>query len=422
MTVGKPSKPLWLTPDGLQPPPLTKLAMHGLAGEVIRTVGPHSEASTPALLMTFLVSFGSAAGHEPGFNVGRTRHGTNLNCVIAGATSSGRKGTSFNDGASVIEMADIDWAEGCVRPGLSTGEGLIHHVRDRTVKPGKEGVLETDDPGVDDKRLLVLETEFSTVLTRMAGSQNTLSQVVRDAWDRKRKLGTLTKHSSETATNPHISIIGHITIDELRALFTSADMANGFGNRFLWVYTERSKLLPEPTGPSDNELAPYAERVHKALDFAKKAGDLERDEPTRKLWNDRVYAALEADRHGLLGKLTGRASPQVARLSAVYALLDRSPVVRVEHLKAALAVWRYCEASTAHVFRDTLGDPTAQRILELLRDAGDKGLSRSQINDRFGRHGHAKIKAALKLLHERGLARTDHKKTGGRPSEWWWAV
>ena len=48
----------------------------------------------------------------------------------------------------------------------------------------------------------------------------------------------------QTATDPHISIVGHITIEELRARITRTDMANGFANRFLFAVVKRSKKLP----------------------------------------------------------------------------------------------------------------------------------------------------------------------------------
>ena len=41
-----------------------------------------------------------------------------------------------------------------------------------------------------------------------------------------------------------ISVIGHITEDELRARLTRTDVANGFGNRFMFMLVKRSKVLP----------------------------------------------------------------------------------------------------------------------------------------------------------------------------------
>jgi hypothetical protein len=56
--------------------------------------------------------------------------------------------------------------------GLSSGEGLIHAVRDPVTKVNKEGQEETVDPGVADKRLLIKESEFSRVLRVMGRPEN----------------------------------------------------------------------------------------------------------------------------------------------------------------------------------------------------------------------------------------------------------
>src|SRR4029453_2896452 len=124
----------------------------------------------------------------------------------------------------------------CLTSGLSSGEGLIWAVRDPIEKqqPIKEGgrvvdyQLVTEDAGVTDKRLLVIESELASTLKVMAREGNTLSPVMRQAWD-GHDLRTLTKSSSARATAPHISIIGHITRDELRRYLEATEAANGFG-------------------------------------------------------------------------------------------------------------------------------------------------------------------------------------------------
>jgi hypothetical protein len=50
----------------------------------------------------------------------------------------------------------------------------------------------------------------------------------------------MVKNSPLKATGAHISIIGHITKDELRARLTRTDMANGLANRFLFCLVKRS--------------------------------------------------------------------------------------------------------------------------------------------------------------------------------------
>ncbi len=399
------------------PKPLKDAAFHGLAGDVVRMIEPHSEADPAALLMTFLVGFGSAADHGPGFKVTATHHGVNLFAVIVGATSASRKGTS-KGALRPIELADATWKPA---GGLSTGEGLIHHVRDAVTKEGKDDDLIILDPGADDKRLLALESEFARPLIVMTREGNTLKPVLCDGWDGNRHLRVMTKTSPATATDAHISVLAHITTDELRIRLNSTDMASGFANRFLFVYAQRSKYLPDGGSLTDADLQPLVTRIRSALEKANRTGDIPRTEKAKQLW-DRVYPQLTTPPPGMVGAVIARGAPQVARMAVIYALLDESPVVKLQHLRAALAVWRYCQQSAEYIFRDITGNPVAEKAMKLLRDAGDDGLSRTDINNAFGRHRHHSIAAALEMLEQRKMVRKDMKRTAGRSAEWWYAL
>ena len=123
----------------------------------------------------------------------------------------------------------------------------------------------------EDKRLLVAETEFSSTLKVLKREGMTLSPVVRNAWDTG-DLNTLVKNQPAKATGAHISIIGHITKQELLKHLEETEAANGFGNRLLWVYVDRSKILPEGGNLQDQDLVPIKKKVKAAVSFAQSAG------------------------------------------------------------------------------------------------------------------------------------------------------
>lgn len=100
------------------------------------------------------------------------------------------------------------------------------------------------DPGVKDKRLLVVEEEFASILKVIGRKENILSPVMRQAWD-DGKLQVITKNSPACATDAHVSFVGHITKQELNRYLGTTECGNGFANRFLWVCVRRSKYLPE---------------------------------------------------------------------------------------------------------------------------------------------------------------------------------
>jgi len=233
----------------------------------------------------------------------------------------------------------------------------------------------------------------------------------------------MTKNSPATARGAHVSVIGHITRDELRRELTMTEMGNGFANRIAWVCTTRSKRLPEGGNLTDKEIAPLVNGLKDAVEFAETAGEMKRDSSIKPLWAQTYYDLTEG-RRGLLGAVTSRSEAQTMRFACIYALLDKSAVVREEHLNAAVALWKYCQASAAFIFGAALGDPVADTILEGLRHAPN-GLSRTQISALFKRHkSAAEIVGALTVLREHGLAKQGppSQDTHGRPEEVWVAV
>ena len=103
----------------------------------------------------------------------------------------------------------------------------------------------------------------------------------------------------------------------------------------------------------------------------------------------------------------------------LFALLDESEEIRLEHLNAGLAAWRYCEASTTCIFGDSLGDSTADEIAEALKHSPD-GMSQNELTDLFGRHKTAsEINRALGVLQRAGKVHCTTTPTAGRSRKVW---
>jgi hypothetical protein len=408
------------------PKSLSKRAYWGMAGAFVRAIGPITEADEAGLLLQFLISFGSAIGRNPHFRVGAAEQHTNMFGVLVGRTAKSRKGSSWTEVERLFNSADRVWASRCLLPGgLASGEGLIWAVRDpieKKVKP-KEGkrqdqeITKIVDEGVEDKRLLVLETEFASPLRVIRRETNTLSAVIRRTWD-KGDLNNQTKQSPARATGAHISIIGHITREELEREFSAAEGSNGFANRFLWICVRRTQFLPLGGRLQEKIYRDLISRLQHALAFGRKTLELRFMKKAKKQWC-RVYPRLGAEVPGLLGAITSRAEPQVLRLAMIYALLDCSAFVKKEHLRAGLAVWRYCEDSARYIFGNKFGDPVVDTILRHLQGE-TKGLTRTAIRELFNRNrSETEISNALRVLEEHGLARCVREETGGRPSKRW---
>jgi hypothetical protein len=237
--------------------------------------------------------------------------------------------------------------------------------------------------------------------------------VLRQAWDTG-NLKTLTKNDPVVATEAHISILGHITSDELAKLLSDSDTANGFANRFLWVLVKRSKLLPD--GGAELDLTPLRSRLQKVL--ASVDGRMSRSPEAQRLWHQ-LYPLLTAERPGRFGMVTSRAEAQTLRLSMAYAILDGSTIIHSQHLKAAYAVWQYAEASARFIFGEgNQLPPLEKKLLQLITDS--PGMNRKNMYKALGGHVNAEAMVkALGQLAKLGLARREMVSTGGRPCESW---
>lgn len=428
------------TPAAAQwPERLRPEALYGLAGDIVKALEPRTEADPAALLLQTLVAFGNVIDRDPHWMHGATRHAVNLFVGIVGSTGTG-KGSGLDMVMDMFREVDPKWsANPNTYAGLSSGEGFIYMVRDATYrrKNGKldldnDGDPKIDDPGADDKRLLIVQPEFAQVLEVCERAGNTLATKLRNAWDGKPLLNN-SLSSRLTATNTHISLIVHSTQDDLRDLMRRTMILNGFGNRFLWVCSRPSKSLPFGGMVPQQERTALVERLRDAVEFAKGLkttgkwkGRMYFEKPAASnLWVSAYNTSLTRDGES---PVTGRAVPQTRRLAHVYALMDCSEKVREEHLRAALETWRYCADSARFIFGGVQkADPVADKILEALRGSGKKGLTRKEISiDVFQRNKSAEeMTRALQTLQKRGQARVQTEASGasgGRPTERWFTA
>jgi hypothetical protein len=394
--------------DAQWPDPLRAEAYWGPVGNIVRMIEPQTESDPAALLLQLLTATGNLIGRRAYFSIEASQHFPRLNTVVVGSTSKSRKGTSWSHIRNVLALVDRLWASKRIQGGLSSGEGLIQAV---------------SDEGPKDKRLLIVESEFASVLQVAARTGNTFSTMIRQAWD-SGDIRTLTKEPL-VASNTHISLIGHITKGELLERLNTTEAANGFGNRILWTCASRSKKLPHGGSLAESVLTGMADTLREPVEWLRP-----KDPPIRLNWDanasllwESVYDELSEGKPGMFGSVTSRAEAYVIRLALIYALLDCSDEIWEEHLQAALAVWEYCESSAKFIFGDATGNPTADAILKALRQTPE-GLSRTDISALFDRNKDAKtINTALEVLAAQGRA----KKGGvrpirGRPSETWIAV
>ena len=314
---------------------------YGVAGEIVNSVDPFTEAARPAVLLHLLAGSGAMIGRGPHMVAGFAKHPASVWGLVTGGTSLGAKGTAEATASAFLRAAWPEFMDNRVLPGLSSGEGLIHQVRD---------AIDGTDEGADDKRLYVVLPEFRTVMAQSRRETSTLAATLRLAWDSPWVLHVPNRgNNALKATGAHIVMVAHVTPGEFRAKVDPGEIAGGSLNRFLMVASRSSKDFPhEPLYPEDH-LLKFGGRLRDAIDAAKMLGErrIGRTKKAQKVWAEN-YADLKnpagaqsEDEEGILSAVVVRARPHVLRLALTYALLDQRTIVDEEHLGAALAMWRY---------------------------------------------------------------------------------
>lgn len=406
------------SPTGRPWPELGESAFHGLPGRIVRAIEPQTEADPAAMLFSLYAGAGASIGKGPHMVAGAEEHGARAWPLVIGRTAGGVKGTSWAEVRRVLKEADHDFYSTKVVGGLSSAEGLIYAVRDG----GDPDTSDDDkgfDPGVQDKRLLVVETEFASVLAQGKREGNTLLATLRQAWDG----GTLRNLTTKprVATDPHIVVIGHITPTELRVKLSEAEAAGGTMNRFLPVMSKRSKLLPDGGSLDRATVKALGAELAAVLEKARNIGQMSRSIAAHEHWVQ-LYTRLASDHagDGRVAQVIARAAPQVLRLSVMAALLDGADYIDLPHMQAAEAMWDYVEDSAWYVFSAGSGNADLDRLKAFVDEAGLDGRTRTDVVAVcFGRNRKA---AQIDALWAQLLAMPGYEErqeaTGGRPVKW----
>lgn len=377
------------------PDPIDSAAYYGILGSVVRAVAEQTEADPVAILGTLLASVGTCMGRNKAIYQG-SQQSANLFVVLVGDSATGRKGTAGSIARDVMTEAYPAWQQ-LIVAGLGSGEGLIAHLKRNE---------ETE------YRALVMESEFGRLLTVMGREGSTLSPVVRDAWDGV-PMGRFLAREQSLVTWHHVGVVAHVTPVELREKLTNTDAANGFGNRFLWLAVRRTRLIPFPESPR-SRVHPYLADLHDSIIAAHTPGEVRWSKEAADRW-EWLYATLSArPRHGLMGAMLARTEAQIVRLALVYALLDRTEEIELDHLHAAEAVWAYAERSVAYVFGSSTGNRHADSLRDYLTDGP---LEWEAAKKAVGVRSAADLREAVDALSSLGIAEVVSvpREAGGRP-------
>jgi len=366
--------------------------LYGLIGDIARAGSKTTEANAYAVALNAMAYLGCAVGRGPFMSVGNTWHHARLFTNHVGRSGEGRKG----DAVSLIRRIAhrVHETSAALAPqihagGLSSREGLAFLIHDG-YREGKEEI-----PAIADKRLWVIESEFANVLHQGKRDGNTLSAALRDCWDGV-SIRPATKGARLWATDPHVALSAAITPSELKAMIAARDLTNGFANRFLTIWAERTKILPLPEATPTTEVDRLAARVCEVLNYCRASSWGNRDtnrvslsKEAEDCWKTLYEDELNSRNHGeRINALLERRAPMLLRIAMLLALTDKTNSVTPDHVNAAMAWIRYSVESVKFIFASGADEAateetnaTAEKIIDILKDKGS--ATRTQLFAEF---------------------------------------
>ncbi|WP_316855369.1 YfjI family protein [Ralstonia mannitolilytica] len=383
--------------------------LYGLIGDVAHAGSEGTETNACAIAANFMAYLSCAVGRGVYLPIGNTWHHARLFCLHVGRSGRGRKGDAVSLVLRIdqaLRAMDEGFAPQIHRGGLSSREGLVALMHDG-YRQGR-----VDVPAIEDKRLWVVESEFANVLHQGRRDGNTLSAALRDCWDGV-DLKPAIKSNRLYASHPHVCLSGAISPSELTGLMSARELTNGFANRFLMIWAERSRMLPFPKETPQAVVEHLACRTLEVLAFVHANRHDRRDHLRMELspqaqWR---YAQLYRGElnddlgDGVVGALLERRAPMLLRLAMLMALTDLQTRIDAKHIDAATAWIRHATASVRFVFVSAAEEAKLAQVLEMsnrvlafLHERGQ--ATRSQISAECfrGKVTKARIDASLEHL------------------------
>jgi len=368
-------------------PTLRPAAFCGLLGRTARQLAAETEADEASVLLSLLVAWGNVVGPTYRMSLGSGSVGTNLYVAVLGRTGS-RKSEGLNAGHAFFHPVIPGWSPQHVLSGLSSGEGLIQHL-----------VTHAGEPS--DVRLLIKLSEFGRLLRISQRGGETLSMVIREAWDGGALQSPRVKDPVGVDTS-HVSVIANITPEELAAETQPQDWSNGLINRFMLCHNESSKELPLG-GEFEATAEPLRQQWAAVWASLPPPERMTLTPEAAAQWGSLYHQIRERQRQGACPP---RLDTHILKLSMVYALADAATTVRLEHLAAGACIGEYhTEVLRRFQHLSRTGNDLADAIWWWFADHPDATPTRTEIQRRAC-SGHTRSHAlttALQILVDHHL-------------------
>lgn len=336
-------------------------------GDLTKLLDPHTEAHRVAVMASFMSIFSAYIGKGPYVRAGRKKMPLSFWTILCGPTGKGRKGTATGLAMEIADMAIPTFINGQIQYGIDSGLGLIQELYGRI--NGETGTLAPEP-------LCFYEEEFSKVL-EAAKKDRRFGATMTKLWD-----GSTIMHKTAKETylvpNPHASFISHVQPKLLRSVRKSKDAAGGTYNRFVVLWSMKSKSIPTFEESAEYD-AVIAEAVRMFRRICHGAADITAIRVSPELGRkfDRHHRPTMETLTSVseeIAEFGERAVPYLLRIAGIYALAEKSEWIKEEHFDSALALMRYSVQSLQYVLssENSFGGrtPLAEKVATVVKEHG----------------------------------------------------
>ena len=360
----------------------------GLLKDTVLALLPFSQASLENLVFTCMTVFGNMVGRKPVYSWGSTKTRANLWLLVGGETGVAAKTQGLDLILPLFDRVDPEYLRACKEKSIRTGAALLKMMSD-DVRP------------LHDRRLLIVEQEWSKMLLNLSMRENPLAQDLIDMKDTgSAEKNVQAEGLSHEANEVHLSIVGNIQDDVLRnsgkAIQQLVDI--GFMNRLLHVKTlQRTSSVDLPILDFESaKLKDLIKRWQKAERIAKDIEEITITPDAYRVWqrwsnvkSKGALTSIESNMNPNIRKLTARNGYLGTQLQVVLALLDGSDKIMVQHVKQSFDMMDFNNKSVVDIYSKLDSSRTqnvtqniSNRILRNFESSPEGKLTKTQLHQK----------------------------------------
>lgn len=378
----------------------------GPLGKMVNELDNYTEGSKVGVLVTLLSGFSAAVGNLPGVKTKKGAMGLSFWPVLVGPTGVGRKGTATGIAMEVLSAGLKGFTEHSVVYGCpATGLGFASELSERSIR----GVATP---------VMFIEEEMDSFVSN-AKKDTKIGTYLRKAWDGA-SIAHRTSQTDLVIKKPHVAVVGHIQPKNWGAISGSKDATGGTYNRFFPVWVIQSKKLPvfDEDGAPTDVIERLGNRFRQITNFAQEVADLTVPQTVARVFENRHREICDALTTGSeeLGQYTERAMAYMIRIAGLYCLADKRTEITVADFDAALALVQYMVETVTYTLpeAEAAGSDIPARVISWIREAGEEGVTSTEVARKFQRVRAAEIKAIVDSCSQIQVRRM--RPEGGRPA------